>query len=47
MTGLPPLDDCEWCGTELTILGVNAEGWIAECANGHQVLLRDEELADG
>ena len=29
MTGLPPFDDCEWCGSELTILGVNSEGWIA------------------
>ena len=33
---MPPFDDCEWCGSELTILGVNSEGWIAVCANGHQ-----------
>ena len=41
---MPPVDTCEYCGAELTILGVNSEGWVAECANGHQVVLKDDEL---
>ena len=40
---MPPVDTCE-CGAELTILGVNTEGWVVECANGHQQILKDDEL---
>ena len=41
---MPPVDDCEYCGTALTILGVNSEGWIAVCANGHQLVFKDEDI---
>ena len=41
---IPILDWCEWCGTALTILGINAEGWIAECEQGHQLIFKDDDI---
>ena len=40
---MPPVDNCE-CGAEHTVVGLNSEGWIVECEQGHQQVYTDEEM---